>query len=361
MLAVVTGGGTGGHVIPAMAIRNAFLKKGVDVLYIGSKSGIESKIVGSDVNKILLNLRGVKGKGFLDALKGVILTVIAFFKLLFCFIVRKPVVIVGTGGFVCFPAVLAGFICGSKIYLQEQNAVPGASIKLLSRIAKNVFIGFEDAKQFLPEKKTVFSGNPLRDEFLSQDRKYTPHKIGERMKVLVLGGSQGANFINRLVVKTILMLKNKENYHFIHQVGEKNKEEIKKIYKDAAIEAEVIGFTEDIHKYYYEAHVIIARAGAMTVSEIIATLRPSILIPFPYAIYDHQRKNAETLNDVGAAYLFLEQNITPELLSQTLIELYDSPDKLNDMSKKLSMIKFNNAADFITSKILEDVGCIRVI
>lgn len=361
MLAVVTGGGTGGHVIPAMAIRNAFLKKGIDVLYIGSKNGIEAKIVGGDVNKILLNLRGVKGKGILDALKGLMLTVIAFFKLFFCFIAKKPVVIVGTGGFVCFPAVLAGFICGSRIYLQEQNAIPGASIKLLSRVAKKVFLGFEDAKEFLPKNKTIFCGNPLRDEFLTHDRNYSPHKIGEKMKVLVLGGSQGANFINKLVIETILMLKNKENYHFLHQTGEKNKEEIQKIYKDTGIEAEVIGFTKDIHKYYYEAHIIIARAGAMTVSEIIATLRPSILIPFPYAIYDHQRKNAETLEKIGAAYLFLEQDITPELLSETLIQLYDNPDKLSDMSKKLSMIKFSNAADFITNKILEDVGCTRTI
>jgi len=360
LLAVVTGGGTGGHVIPAMAIMEAFLKKGVDVLYIGSKNGIESKIVGSDVKSLFLNLKGIKGKGFLEAIKGLYLTFVAFFRLLFCFISIKPTVVVGTGGFVCFPAAFAGFVCGCRVYLQEQNAVPGASIKLLSLVARRVFLGFEDAKEFLPKTKTEFSGNPLREEFLTQNRGYQPHKKGERLKVLVLGGSQGANFINKLILETISLLP-KEDYYFYHQAGEKNREGIEQIYKEKGIEAKVIGFAKDIHKYYFEAHLIVARAGAMTVSEIIASLRPSILIPFPYAIYDHQRKNAETLQKIGATYLFLEKDITAEILAKTLKELYENPDKLSDMSKSLSMIKFNNAADFITKRILEDVNCTKTI
>lgn len=360
MLAVVTGGGTGGHVIPAVAIRDALLKRGIDVLYIGSKNGIEIRIVGSDVKSLFLDLKGVKGKGIIDAMKGIILSLKAFFKLVFCFLKLKPSIIVGTGGFVCFPAVVAGFVCGSRIYLQEQNAVPGATIKILSRLSRLVFLGFEEAKQFLPENKTVYSGNPLRSVFYEASRSYSPHVRGGKMNILVLGGSQGANFINNLVVETLDLLE-KDRYFFIHQSGEKKIEVIEKLYKEKGVDAYVFSFSKDIHKYYFQSHLIIARAGAMTVSEITASLRPSILIPFPYAIYDHQRKNAQALEKINAAVVFLEKDVTPNILADTLSRLYENPELLSDMSKKLSVIEFINAAELITDKILEDINCTKVI
>ncbi|GAB4434342.1 MAG: undecaprenyldiphospho-muramoylpentapeptide beta-N-acetylglucosaminyltransferase [bacterium] len=353
-LAVVTGGGTGGHVIPALAIREAFIKRGIDTVYIGSKNGIEARIVKDDMNSLFLNLRGVKGKGIGDAVKGVFLSLSAFLRLLCHFLKIKPTVVVGTGGFVCFPAVAAGFLCGSKIYLQEQNAVPGATIKLLSKFAKYVFLGFEDAGQFLPADKTIYSGNPLRRVFYEEKRGYTSHKIGEKMQILVLGGSQGANFINTIVTETVDLLK-KDRFIFIHQAGEKNRESIEKIYKEKGVEAKVLGFSQDLHKYYFQSHLIISRAGAMTVSEIAASLRPSILIPFPHAIYDHQRKNALALEKIGAAKVFLEKEVTADILAAVITELYENPEQLINMSKNLTVLKYVDAAEFITEKILEDM------
>lgn len=353
-LAVVTGGGTGGHVIPALAIRESLIKRGIDTLYVGSKNGIEARIVKDDMKSLFLNLKGVKGKGIVDAIKGAILSLTAFLKLLSRFLKMKPAVIVGTGGFVCFPAVAAGFLCGSRIYLQEQNAVPGATIKLLSRFAKYVFLGFEDAGQFLPAAKTIYSGNPLRHVFYKEKRSYTPHQIGEKMQILVLGGSQGANFINKVVTETVDLLK-KDRFLFIHQAGEKNRESIEKIYKAKGVEAKVLGFSEDLHRYYFQSHLIIARAGAMTVSEIAASLRPSILIPFPHAIYDHQRKNALALEKIGAAKVFLEKEVTADILAAVITELYENPEQLINMSKNLTVLKYIDAAEFITEKILEDM------
>lgn len=360
LLAVVTGGGTGGHVIPAIAIKEAFLKKGVKVFYVGSKNGIEYKLMDNKDNTIFLNLKGVKGKKILEAAKGIILTISAFVKLFYRFVSLKPSVVVGTGGFVCFPAVLAGFLCGSRIYLQEQNAVPGASIKILSHLARIIFLGFEDARAFLPSKKTVYSGNPLRKEFVKGERCYEPHKRGEKMKILVLGGSQGANFVNKLIVETLNLLEN-DKFCFFHQTGEKYKKEVEEVYREKAMEAKVFSFSNDIHKYYCESHLIIARSGAMTVSEIIATLRPSILVPYPYAIYDHQRKNALTLEKIGAATIFVEGEVTPKALAEKLKNFYEQPEALKSMSEKLSMIKFTDAAEFITDKIMEDINCIKKI
>lgn len=360
MLVIVTGGGTGGHVMPAIAIRDAFIKKGVKVIYIGSVNGIESKIVDSYNKNIFLNLRGVKGKSFLKAVEGILLTIMAFFKLFFFFIKMRPHAVVATGGFVCFPASAAGFLTGAKIYLQEQNAVPGATVKLLSKIAKTIFLGFEDAKAFLPAEKVMYSGNPLRQEYLVEKRNYSPHKKGEKMKILILGGSQGARFINQLIVESLSYLDNKK-YYFYHQTGESDRLKIETIYREKEIDAKVIGFTKEIHTYYQDTHLIIARAGAMTVSEIVATLRPSILIPFPYAIYDHQTKNAMTLADIKAAQLFTEKEIDAEKLARLLNELYDNPEKLDSMARNLSLIEFKDAACFITEKIMEDINCIKEI
>ncbi len=360
MLVVITGGGTGGHILPAMAIREAFIQRGVDVLYIGSKNGIEAKIVDKNARSLFLNLKGIKGKSFLKALEGASLTVAAFLKLLFQFLSLRPAVVIGTGGFVCFPAVLAGFFCGSKIYLQEQNAVPGASVKLLSRLAKAVFLGFDAAKEFLPRDKCVFTGNPIRKEFIQGKINYEPHIIGEKMKILVLGGSQGAGFINKLVTESLMFL-DRDKFCFIHQAGEKNRKTIERKYREHNFESEVIGFSPEIHKHYFQAHLIISRAGAMTLTEIIASRRPSLLIPFPFAIYDHQTKNAEAIVSIGGAKLFTETEITPQLLSEILSSFYDHPHELMNMSKSLSVLKLTDAADFITETIMEDINCTKRI
>lgn len=291
---VITGGGTGGHIIPAMSLAEVFINKGYKVIYIGSERGIEKKIFNLNIEKIFLNLSGIKGKNFITALKGVFLTIMAIIKVISIFVKIKPSAVIGTGGFVCIPAVISGYLVGARVYLQEQNAVPGASVKYLSKFAKRVFVGFDECKKFFPEEKVIISGNPIKTIFYSEDILYNKPNSGEKMSLLIMGGSQGSKFINELIFSSLPHL-DKDKIKIFHQTGEKYRELALDEYKKNKIESEVFAFTDRIIEYYKRSHLVIGRSGAMSVSELIAVKRPAILIPFPHAIYDHQAKNAEYL------------------------------------------------------------------
>ncbi len=355
---VVTGGGTGGHVIPAMSITEELVKRGFEVVFVGNEQGIEKKIFNLPVRKIFVNLAGIKGKSITKALKGAILTAMAVITLFFYFLGKKPKAVIGTGGFVCVPAAIAGFFLGAKIYLQEQNAIPGASVKYLSRIAKKVFAGFEEAKAYLDQKKVLVTGNPIKSIFFNEPLKYNVFRKDEKMNILVLGGSQGARFINQLMVEAVRFI-NMESVNIFHQAGESNKEWVQKAYEDLGISAHVFGFTDNMPEYYKKAHLIIGRSGAMTVSEIIAVRRPAVLIPFPFAIYDHQTKNAEALKNAGGALVFQEKEMDSKRLAEIIADFLNNPDKLEKMSKNMESFAFRNAAEEIVNHIMEDLNCTK--
>lgn len=352
---VITGGGTGGHVIPAMSLAEVFSEKGYEVLYIGSEKGIEKKIFTGDIKKIFLNLSGIKGKDLFTSIKGFVLTIAASFKIFFLFIKKKPSVVIGTGGFVCIPAVITGYLLGAKIYLQEQNAVPGASVKYLSKLARKIFLGFEDCKRYFPKEKVVITGNPIKSIFFKEEIKYNKRKDGEKLSLLVIGGSQGSKFVNELMFSTIAHLESGKIKVF-HQTGERYKDVAIYEYRRNNIEAEVFAFTDRIIDYYKKSHLVIGRSGAMSVSELIAVKRPAILIPFPYAIYDHQARNGEFLKKRGCALLFRENEINPEMLAKIIVDFYNHPEKLEDMAKGYDKFEIKNSAEIIVNKIMEDLG-----
>ncbi len=355
MLAVVTGGGTGGHAIPAKILIEALIEKNLDVLYVGSVDGIERKIIQGDFNKLFLNVSGIKGKSIYEAFKGLILILFAFVKVFFKFLKYKPDFILGVGGFVSAPSLMAGVFLRIPIYLQEQNSVPGAVTKYFSHYSRKVFLGFEDVNRILPEEKVLVLGNPLRKDFLKTHFKYKAFgKIG-KMNILILGGSKGAKFINELVLNTLKMLDN-EKFYFYHQTGVMDKERASKIYEMYGFNADVFDFTNDIVKYYEKAHFVIARAGAMTVTEILYFKIPALFIPYPYAIYDHQAKNAEFVVKIGAGMLFREKDINEVKLANILTELYENPEKLLEMSERAESFTLTNPAQRIVNFILEDIG-----
>lgn len=354
-LIVITGGGTGGHTIPAMSLAELFLKKGFKVLYIGSKNGIEKKIFNLDVEKVYLNLSGIKGKNFLNAIKGILLATIALVRVLAMFLKIRPVAVIGTGGFVCIPAIISGYLVGSKIYLQEQNAVPGASVRYLSKLAEKIYVGFEDCKKFFPEEKVVVSGNPIKEIFFSQNISYHKLEKHEKMNLLVMGGSQGSKFINELLFSAIRYL-DKGKVRIFHQTGEKYNDMAKKEYEKNGVESEVFPFTDNMIYYYNIAHLVIGRSGAMSVSELIAVKRPAILIPFPHAIYDHQAKNAEFLKKLGTALVFREEEIDGEKLAEIINDFCNNPEKLFNMAIQYDSIKKKNSTEFIVNQIVEEIS-----
>jgi len=358
MLAVVTGGGTGGHVIPAKILVEALIEKNLDVLYVGSVNGIERKIMQGNYNKLFLNVSGIKGKNIYEAFKGVILILFAFVRMFFKFLKNKPDFILGVGGFVSAPSLMAGVLLRIPIYLQEQNSVPGAVTKYFSVCSRKIFLGFEDTNRILPEEKVIVLGNPLRKDFLKAHFKYKAFEKSEKMNILVLGGSKGAKFINELVLNTLKMLDNAK-FCFYHQTGGMDKERVCKIYEMYDFNSDVFDFTNDIVKYYEKAHFIIARAGAMTVTEILYFKIPALFVPYPYAIYDHQAKNAEFAVKIGAGMMFREKDINEAKLASILMELYENPERLQEMSKRAESFKLTNPAQKIVNFILEDIGVQR--
>jgi UDP-N-acetylglucosamine--N-acetylmuramyl-(pentapeptide) pyrophosphoryl-undecaprenol N-acetylglucosamine transferase len=353
VLAIVTGGGTGGHVIPAMIIIKELLKRKYDVIYVGSKKGVEAKIMGGLTNIILLNVGGVKGKGIFEALKSIILILLSFLKMIGIFLKRRPSFIIGVGGFVSVSALLAGVALKIPIYLQEQNAVPGTATKFFAPFAKKIFLGFEDITHKLPLEKSIITGNPLREDFL-EPFTYRIFSKDEKMKILILGGSSGAKFINKLILETLPLL-DKKRFSFIHQTGREDREKIASVYKEYDFSAEVFDFSPNISSFYKQAHFIISRAGAMTVTEILYLKIPSLFIPYPYAIYDHQARNAEFAKKIGIAYMLRESEIDKFLLAKKLNDLYENPDKLLEMSQSAKSFKIDNPAKKIVDVIGEEV------
>jgi UDP-N-acetylglucosamine--N-acetylmuramyl-(pentapeptide) pyrophosphoryl-undecaprenol N-acetylglucosamine transferase len=355
MLAVVTGGGTGGHAIPAKVIVEALMERNLDVFYVGSINGIERKIMQGNFNKLFLKVSGIKGKNIYDAFKGLVLILIAFVKMFFKFLKNKPDFILGVGGFVSAPSLLAGVILRIPIYLQEQNSIPGMVTKYFSNFSRKVFLGFEDTSRILPKEKVIVIGNPLRKDFLKAHFQYKAFDKSGKMNILVLGGSKGAKFINELVLNTLKML-DKEMFNFYHQTGGMDKEKATKIYEKYGFNSDVFDFTNDIVKYYEKAHFVIARAGAMTVTEILYFKIPALFIPYPYAIYDHQAKNAEFAVKIGAAMMYREKDINESKLAGILMELYEKPEKLQKMSERAESFTLRNPAQEIVNFILEDIG-----
>lgn len=358
MIVVVTGGGTGGHVIPAMILIKELMKRQCEVVYAGSEKGMESKIISGLCKTIFLKVSGVKGKNVLDALKGIMLIFVSFLKMMFIFLKRRPIFIIGVGGFVSVPALMAGIVLGVPIYLQEQNAVPGTATKFFAPFAKRIFLGFEDITKSLPSKKVVITGNPIREDFLNPFV-YKVFSGSEKMKIFILGGSRGAKFINQLVIDALPFL-DRNKFSFIHQTGKEEREKIEQIYKEYGFDAEIFDFSSNISGFYRQSHFIISRAGAMTVTEILYLRIPALFIPYPYAIYDHQTKNAEFAQNLGCAMMYREKDIDKNLLASILNKLYENPQKLLEMSQKACLFKLNNPCKKIIDIIWEEM-CIKEI
>lgn len=354
MLAVVTGGGTGGHVIPAMILINELLKRQCNVLYVGSKRGMESKMLIGLCETIFLNVGGVKGKGFFEAFQGIILIFLSFLKMFLVFLKRRPIFIIGVGGFVSVSALLAGVILRIPIYLQEQNAIPGTATKFFSPFSKKIFLGFEDISKSLPAEKLIITGNPVREDLMLPFT-YKIFSKNEKMRVFILGGSRGAKFLNQLIIDTLPLL-DKNKFSFIHQTGKEDTTNIKGIYKKYGFDAEIFDFSSNISGFYKQSHFIISRAGAMTVTEIMYLKIPALFIPYPYAIYDHQAKNAEFAEKLGCAIMYREKEINKELLAEILNDLYENPNKLKEMSERAGVFKLDNPSKKIIDIILEEVG-----
>jgi UDP-N-acetylglucosamine--N-acetylmuramyl-(pentapeptide) pyrophosphoryl-undecaprenol N-acetylglucosamine transferase len=327
MRVLIAGGGTGGHLFPGIAIADEVVRRGsAEVLFVGTSRGIETRAVPAAGYRLeTLRVSGLKRMGLLGTLRGLLrvpLAIVRSFLLLRRF---RPDVVVGVGGYASGPMVLAAALFGYPTAIQEQNSVPGFTNRVLGRLVRAVFIAFEDAARCFPVDKIERPGNPVRQKIVAALEKTAPAGApAETLRILVVGGSQGARAVSELVAgAAALLVKGGTDFTLVHQTGTADLERMQERYRALGLDgqATALAFIDDMAAAYAEADVVVARAGALTLAELAIAGRPAILIPLPTAADDHQSKNAARFAEVGAALLVDQRKATAEELAAALAAL----------------------------------------
>jgi UDP-N-acetylglucosamine--N-acetylmuramyl-(pentapeptide) pyrophosphoryl-undecaprenol N-acetylglucosamine transferase len=349
MRVIIAGGGTGGHIFPAISIAREIRRRDSanEILFVGTKSGFEvDRIQKEGYNLRFINSGGIVSMGFVRSLKGVLSAIKGIFDSLRIIMDFKPNMVIGVGGYVSGPIVLAAFMLFTPSVICEQNAVPGLTNRILARFVKRVFAAFQMSASYFPNDKTMVVGNPVRPEFLTVNRSYKNHS---GIKILVLGGSQGAYKLNVSVPKAVGMLR-RDDLAVVHQTGNRDIEDVKKAYEWYGIKADVLPFIEDIADAYTDADLVIGRSGAGTISEVTVLGKPSILIPYPFAANNHQFENAKVLERAGAAVIIEDRLAFPEKIAETISDLLNN-NKLDEMTVQSKNLARPNATKDIVDEI----------
>ncbi len=327
---VITGGGTGGHVTPALALGEAIVDRGDEVLFIGSSRGLESRLVpdaGFDLR--VLASEQVMGRSLLGRIRGafsILKSVGSALRILWQY---RPDAVISVGGYAAMPTALAAWIARRPLFLVEPNAIPGRVNRLTAHFARCVFVGFESARGYLPRRtESVCVGVPLRRAlyraFAGRPEPRLPTKA---LRIFVFGGSQGARQLNEHVPEALAKLA-KGGVEVFHQTGETDRAAVAARYAELGIPAEVVAFERDMPKRYAWADLAICRAGALTVAELALAGMPALVVPYPFAADDHQTANARALEEAGAARRIPAQPLDVNALAQTIAELVTTPGRL---------------------------------
>lgn len=355
---VIAAGGTGGHIYPALALAQKLKEKhGFDVVFIGTTYGMEKEIV----LKYGYDLKYIKVRGFYgniwSKLKAIALLNAGILQSLILLMKHKPRLVVGGGGYVSFPVILAAYILKIKRVLMEQNVSPGKVTRILARLSDKIFVSFPATEKYLKCKNIEVTGNPVREGFYGVDRLTAREKMNllpDKFTVLITGASQGASSINSEILNALKLWKDYP-WQVIHVTGKKHIENVKKVSENiltrgVIIDYRPVPYMEDIYLAYASSDLIIARAGATTIAEIIAVGTPSILIPYPYAAEKHQKLNAKFLEDIGGAFVLEDKELNK--LPQKVIDFYKG-DELSCMRLALGSLPKINAALKICEAIEE--------
>lgn len=354
MRIVISGGGTGGHIYPAISILQE-IEKNNEILYIGSENSMESKLIP----KLGYNFESIKIEGFnrknkfknIFTIFKLILAIIKSFIILFSF---KPDIVIGTGGYVSGPVLFSASLLKNKTYIHEQNAFPGLTNKILSKFVDKIFISYKESIDHFDKDKVIFTGNPIRKEFKKDLKNINKITKKSNIEILSFGGSGGAKKINEIIYELIKEINGKKRYKLIHATGKKYfKDFEKKINKDITVKENILikDYIDNMAESMKNADIVIARAGAITISELKFTQTPSILIPSPNVSNDHQKYNALALQDLGVSKMLLEKNITVKLL----IDILKDKTKIEKMKNSFENVKKVDSAKKIVKEIRKDL------
>jgi UDP-N-acetylglucosamine--N-acetylmuramyl-(pentapeptide) pyrophosphoryl-undecaprenol N-acetylglucosamine transferase len=320
-VALIMAGGTGGHVFPALATARVLKSRGYDIVWLGTRRGIEARLVPAEGIPVeWLSVSGLRGKGIATLLAAPFRLALALVQALRAVRRHRPSVVLGAGGFASGPGGVAAWLLRRPLVVHEQNAVAGLTNRLLARLAGRVLEGFPGS--FGPGVRAVHVGNPVRPEIVAvapPERRYAARE--GRARLLVFGGSQGSARLNAVVPAALAELPAALRPEVLHQTGSHGFDETRAAYRSRGIEADVRPFIEDMAGAYGWADLAVCRSGALTVAELAAAGVGAVLVPFPAAVDDHQTRNAEFAVQAGAAVLLPESGLTPRTLAERLREL----------------------------------------
>ena len=355
---LIMAGGTGGHVYPALAVARALQAQSREVVWLGTERGLEARVVpaaGIDIEWV--SIRGLRRKGLLALLLAPLQIGWAVLQSLGVMLRRRPAAVLGMGGFASGPGGVAAWLTRRPLVIHEQNAAAGMTNRLLARLARVVLQAFPGSFNSSVSAETV--GNPVREDIAAVP---PPHeRYANRrgpLRVLVLGGSQGALALNRSVPAALALLDPEVRPVVRHQCGERTLEIARAAYAEHEVEARLEPFIEDMAEAYAWADLVICRAGALTIAELCAVGVPALFVPYPAAVDDHQTANARPLADAGAALVIAESELTPERLADLLREWLQSRAELQQRAAKARALSRPESLRRITEICLEQAGAV---
>ena len=345
-------GGTGGHVFPALAIAEGLRARGIVVCWLGTRRGLESRVVpAADIDIKYISISGLRGKSRLSLVMAPFKIILALWQSLRVLRALRPAVVVGMGGFVTGPGGIAAWLLGIPLLIHEQNAIAGLTNRWLARFASQVMEAFPGT--FPKRYHALHTGNPLRAHIMALGDA-AERKVHNPLRVLVIGGSLGAKALNETVPKALAKMTGM--IEVWHQTGEAHVETMQSAYLHAPFQAKVEAFIEDMGAAYGWADIVICRAGALTVSELAQAGVASILVPYPYAVDDHQTHNAQFLTQKGAAILLPQTELTVEKLATLMTEFYDNPSRLAAMSEAARRCATPTALQQVVELVVKVMG-----
>jgi UDP-N-acetylglucosamine--N-acetylmuramyl-(pentapeptide) pyrophosphoryl-undecaprenol N-acetylglucosamine transferase len=343
---LIMAGGTGGHIFPGLAVADEMRAAGWQVVWMGARGGMEERLVAPRGHRTAwIRARAARGKGLLQKLILPANLLYSFWESARHIRAFKPDVVLGLGGYVAFPGGMMASLLDRPLALHEQNAIPGLANKVLAGVCDKVMVAFPGAL-----KGAEWTGNPVRADIASiasPEERFAGRQ--GPLRVLVVGGSLGAQALNEALPKALALLP--ERPRVVHQSGEKHLQALQANYRNAGVQGELVAFIDDMARRYAEADLVICRAGAVTIAELSAGGMASVLVPFPYATDDHQSANAKFLAERGAAILLPQKELAPEGLAALLQSL--DRTKLLDMARKARSLGKPDAARVVAQRCME--------
>ena len=353
---LIMAGGTGGHIFPGLAVAEVLRKRNIPVRWLGAEGGMETRTVpAAGIDLDVVAITGLRGKGLMRWVRMPFMLLRAVWHARRLLEANRPSCAVSFGGYAAAPGGIAAWTKGIPVLVHEQNRIPGMTNRLLTRFARKILQGFPGT--FPKEISAIDSGNPVRHEVaaIAEPQTRLAGRTGP-VRVLITGGSQGAQVLNTVVPGALKLLSPSVSIEIRHQAGAKRVDEALQAYKEAGINADIQPFISDMAEAYAWADLVICRSGALTVAEIAAAGVASVLVPFAYAVDDHQTRNAEYLADAGAAVILAQSTLAPQILADALKPLLSDRDALLTMATAARSKALPDAAEKVVEACQEWVS-----